>query len=421
MKIYIHHKYNKQLFYRFGHNTTNRIFQINESNGSGNVLCEYMGNPIEFIFTEDFNNDKTAFHIIDYYESVITGKIMREWVKFHHNIFDVPILQLIYHLIGKETNWIITMTRTEKLFGNSDTPKSWHLNNVESHIKKLNNHKIVHDNYFLNENIKSLYKNITYFAFTNTIMQWNQNISIRYYYEFKDVFERLNFDYDLCFSMRYVKTHRIEILKKLKELNNPKILLQRTDSIAVMEQKRQNKKFEDKNEDILKDIKLNSILGENDFANLTWIEYVKGINWDIFFRLLSKAKMQILDETFSWVENDIASIYLSEKTIGMILAGIPFISTHSYPLEILEKILGIEPHPFMEDFKTHKGNSDLFIKFVDKFMKNYDENYKLCKEWTNKCHELFIKKLESENSLLDLILGGFDKEDSNIKSINKII
>lgn len=417
MKIYIHHRYNKPLFYRFGHNTTNRIYEIDEKNGTANISCEYKGKKLEFIFTEEFNNDSDSYHIIDYYESIITGKIMKEWVRFQHNIFDVPVLQLIYHLIKNEKNWIINMTRTEKLFGNPDTPKSWHLNNVEAHIKKLSNHRFVHDNYFLNDDIKGLYKNATYFAFTNMVMQWNQNISIRYYYEFKNVFERLNFDYDLCFSMRYVKTHRIQILKKLKELNNPRILLQRTDSIAVMEQKRQNKKYEDKNDDILNDIKLNSILGDNDFANLTWIEYVKGINWDIFFRLLSKAKMQILDETFSWVSNDIASIYLSEKTIGMVLAGIPFISTHSYPLEILEKVLGVEPHPFMEDFKKHKGNPELFVEFVKKFMSNYDENYKICKEWSNKCNKLFIDKLESENSLLDLMFDGFKEEYSNIKKI----
>ena len=121
--------------------------------------------------------------------------------------------------------------------------------------------------------------------------------------------------------------------------------------------------------------------------------------------------MQILDETHSALQTDFATMYLSEKTIGLILIGIPFISTHSYPLEILEQLLGVEPHPFMEDFKKHKGNSNLFTEFVEKFMDNYDENYLLCKEWSNKCHELFLNKLNTENSLLDLMIDGFNKEE----------
>lgn len=416
MRIYIHHKYNKQLFYRFAHNTTNRVFSIDETLGIGSVLCEYKGESIEFIFTDEFNNDSDAFHIIDYFETCLTFNLMKEDVKIYTNIYDIPFLQLVHKLIGGEKNWIITMTRTEKLFDDAVHFPNTHMKQLEACIKRLSNHRLVHDNYFLNDNMNSLYKN-NYFAFTNMIMQWNAHINVRYYYEFKAVFDRLNFNYDLCFSMRFPKQHRIETLKKLKQLNNPKILLQRTDSIAVMDQKRLERKHTDRYEDILSDINLNSILGDNDFANLTWIEYVRGINWDIFFRLLSKAKMQILDETHSGVPCDFSSVYLSEKTIGMVLAGIPFISTHSYPLEILERILDIEPHPFMEDFKNHKGNPDLFVDFVDRFMQNYDENYKLCKEWSNKCNKLFVDKLESENSLLDLMIGGFADSTPIIKNI----
>ena len=191
MKVYIHHKYNKPLFFRFAHNTTNRVFFDNETNGDVEVECEYKGKKIKFIFTEEFNNNEDSFHIIDYYEAVISGKIMKEWVKFYTNVLDIPFLQLVYHLIGKEKNWIITMTRTEKLFSDSTTSKNFHMDSLEAHMKKISNHRFVHDNYFIDKNIHKIYQN-NYYAFTNTVMQWNQNISIRYYYEFKSVFERLN-------------------------------------------------------------------------------------------------------------------------------------------------------------------------------------------------------------------------------------
>ncbi len=420
MKVYIHHKYNKQLFYRFAHNTSNRVFNIDESIGYGDVMCEYNGKKVKFIFTDEFNNDTDSFHIVDYYETILNGTLMKHPLNITTNIYDIPFFKLLNNLLGSEKNWIITMTRTEKLYGDSVHFRNTHIDDLETYIKKLNNHRFVHDNYFLNDEAKQIYKN-NYFAFTNTIMQWNAHINIRYYYEFKSVFERLNFNYDLCFSMRFPKPHRIEILKKLKNLGNERILLQRTDSIAVMNEKRLGRKHFDRYDDILSNISLNSILGENDFANLTWIEYIRGINWDIFFRLLSKAKMQVLDETHSGVPCDFSSIYISEKTIGLILAGIPFISTHSYPLEILERVLGIEPHPFMNNFKLHKGDTKLFVDFVKVFMENYDENYQLCKEWSNKCNKLFVDKLETENSLLDLMTNEFNKDYQITKPTIKLI
>jgi hypothetical protein len=54
-------------------------------------------------------------------------------------------------------------------------------------------------------------------------------------------------------------------------------------------------------------------------------------------------------------------------------------------------------------------------------MENYDENYIKCKRWSDKCHELFLNKLNSENSLLDLMIDGFVNEDENVVEIRKMI
>ena len=131
--------------------------------------------------------------------------------------------------------------------------------------------------------------------------------------------------------------------------------------------------------------------------------------------------MQVLDESWAWFPKEFYTHYLSEKTYGLLLANIPFISTHSYPLEVLEKVLGIERHPFMDDFYKLKGDAELFAEFVQRFMENYDENYKLCKDWTTKCHNLLMHKLENENSLLDMIVTDFEKEKTDIKPYTKLI
>ena len=60
-----------------------------------------------------------------------------------------------------------------------------------------------------------------------------------------------------------------------------------------------------------------------------------------------------------------------------------------------------------------------FPIFVEKFLGNFDENYKLCKDWVDLHHKEFMKKINTENSLFDLILNEF-KKDVGIKKNNLI-
>ncbi len=124
--------------------------------------------------------------------------------------------------------------------------------------------------------------------------------------------------------------------------------------------------------------------------------------------------MQILCETWSYSKNEFNSQYLSEKTIGFILAGIPFISTHDYPLLMIEKILKVPPHPFLNESKKCRADAKLFAKFVNDFMKNYEDNYQLCKEWSDLVFDKFMYKIKNENSLFDLILNN-DLKNNTIK------
>jgi hypothetical protein len=87
------------------------------------------------------------------------------------------------------------------------------------------------------------------------------------------------------------------------------------------------------------------------------------------------------------------------------LANIPFISTHPYPLEIVECILEVEPHPFYNEIKQIKGNSEKFVEFVNKFMKNFEINKNLCILWSNNCHNKLMNKINSENSFLKNLIN----------------
>lgn len=417
-KIYIHHFFNKSLFYILCHNTTDRKYVI--ENDVGSVFCKYKNLDIEFIFKKEMTFENDGYHILDYFTAYFDGhndpKIGfierdREFMERENQQIFETFINLLKEC-PKNQNWIITFFRTEKILHSIDTDSKL-LNNkiieIESLLKKLNEHFFITDNVFLNNRLEQQYPNFN-FAFTNSIFQWNRNLNIRWYYEFKSIFERLNFEYDLMYTVRNYKNFRIKLINELNKLKNDKIYLQTSDTLKG------NRYHIINSSKLDKDIPCNSIYGNSDFEDISYLQnIVNGL--DLFFRVLPKAKMQILCESWSEIKKDFNTQYLSEKTIGFILSGIPFISTHEYPLLILEKIFNIPRHPFFDESKKFKSNPELFANFVGEFMNNFDTNYELCKKWSDLVFEKFMYKIENENSLLDLIINNSLQKGTTKKSI----
>jgi hypothetical protein len=233
-------------------------------------------------------------------------------------------------------------------------------------------------------------------------------IGIRWYYEFNQIYNNLNFEYNIGYSVRKLKEHRRKLLIELSKLKINKLFLTKSDTAQYGEYFKELP--------LLTNITTNSTIGKEDFDNLKYIQFSFNIGLDLFFRIFSKSKMQILDESWAWSTGDFTSHYLSEKTIGLIMAGIPFISIHPYPLELLEKIIGIREHPFKKESIYIKGNPVKTANFIKTFMDDFEKNYILCKDWLDECRELFLNKINTENSLLDLMLISFKKENNvNIK------
>ena len=416
-KIYVHHYYTKSLFYKLAHNTTNRTDKIKD--GIGNVVCEYGGIQLEFIFNPELNDNEDGYHLIDFLtilsqlnkdnkfssidcynkkngEDAHRGKWGAEW-----GVNDIPIMKWIANTLKDKKDWLICLFRTEKSFIKYDGLNYPPVQDLEIQINRLKNHKILSDNCFINEIIERKYPNHN-FLLTNTIFEWNDLLSIRWYYEFKNIFEKLNQPYDMCFSMRYHKRHRIDIINELSKLNNEKIFLSRVDNCK-------NTEFFNYKNRIL-NINYNITEGE-DFADLTYIENIEHY-LDYLMRILPMSKLHIVSETWDWVMGDLTSNYLSEKSYGLLLANVPFITIHPYPLEIISKILNVEPHPFYNEIKNIKSNPFKFSKFISEFMLNYNDNYLLCKNWVNTAHHSLITQIQTKNSLLDLVMS---KNFSNIE------
>ena len=414
MKLYIHHYYQKSIFYKIAHNTTDREYFI--KNGEGVIKCKYNGVNIEIIFKQEISFEDDGYHILDYFTALFDGNKDPKIGYIHRDNHYMEretqqILTIYKNLLKnapKNQKWIITYFRTEKILQTSESSiydEKWI--EIEQMVFDLSNHHIVIDNVFLTDSSEKKYPNFHY-SLTNTVFQWNEIIAIRWFYEFKQIYDKLNFDYDLMYSIKNHKVNRVNIINELEKLKNPRLLLQRSDSL-------QNPDYIKRSPSI-KHIRINSIYGENDFSDVSWILNHHGY-MDMFFRVLTKSKMQILCESWSWDNREFSSQYLSEKTFALILAGIPFISTHEYPLQILQKILDLPPHPFYKESKRCKTDGKLFAEFVDKFLENFDENFLLCKEWSDLAHNKLITLIENDNSLLNLILNNFQKPNLFFKSI----
>lgn len=423
MKFYIHHFYSISLFYKLFHKTKNRIYNL--QNNIGSITCLYDDNEIDIIFDPVINDNTDGLHIIDFLTCLEQMQIdeklkdidcvnRREGETSHRGkwgaefgINDIPIMKWIATTLENKKNWYIFLMRTEKSLIKYDGINYPNVMDLEVQIERLKNHFIVSDNVIYNDFVKSKYTN-HFFCLTNTIHQWNELLSIRWYYEFRNIFTKLNQPYDLCFSMRYHKRNRTNIINGLAKLNDDRIYLSRVDNCL-------NKEFSIYSKQLEKNISYNINKGE-DFDDITWIENIEHY-LDYLMRILPMSKMHILSETWDWKEGDFTSNYLSEKTYGFLLSNIPFISTHQYPLDIIEKILKIEPHPFYNEIKKVNGNAEKFVIFVEEFMSKYESNRMKCLTWSNSAHDKLMFIINTENSFLKKVFeNSFVIENKKISS-----
>jgi hypothetical protein len=68
MKLYIHHYYQKSIFYKIAHNTTDREYFIEDNEGV--VKCKYNGIDIEIVFKQEISFENDGYHILDYFTAL---------------------------------------------------------------------------------------------------------------------------------------------------------------------------------------------------------------------------------------------------------------------------------------------------------------------------------------------------------------
>ena len=375
-----------------------------------NVHCRYNNNLIKF---EDYWLSKMLFHHcklishINSSESLYTYKGKEFKVKWGVHITpesdSINILPFGFKgvdefvRLNQQQNriWYPLVITGERIFKTDNEPYlNTHLN-FENHADDLKSHKIYSDNITIKED--SNYSNE--FLLTNTYFGWMHKLNMRLMYEYKNIHDRLNFKYKIGYFI-YRRTHFRTTLINLLNENKDVFVSQYVDPNVTQYEPLEN-------------IKENKLHSDNDFEDLLNTKFfiTNNVYWsnllDMYFRNLLEAQVYIIDETYSEFTNDFSIINLSEKTYLPLLSGIPFLSTHSYPLDAISKILDVELHPFYNEIKQVQGNAEKFNEFISTFIENFDINVKKCIDYSNKIRNKYTNIVATENSLMDKIFNIF--------------
>lgn len=401
MKIHVHHFYTDILFQKFFHNVKNKVItEVDNTHGAiRDITFEFRCEDFQVLFNPEIN-DEDGIHIIDFFGALRQRGQDKNFEGIEKRGSDsFAVIERIADLIENKTNWIVCLFRTEKIFIKNDSAKvrtdgTSQIEEIENQILRLSNHFILTDNIFTNKIVLAKHPNL-YNPFTNIIFQWNEMVSIRWFYDYKNISDVIVPKYKMGYSVRAHKPLRVKIAEELTKIDN--VFVSQTnviekDSVQPKYRKIEGAVLIDYDSDI-------------DFQNLRILTNIT-VGLDYFLRILPMSKIQICDESWAHNSADYHSQYLSEKSLGLILANIPFVSTHSYPYDCLIDLIGIRKHPFYNESKLYQGNAKLFADFIKVFLDDFDNNYQLCKDWIQECHDIFINRLHNENSMLDMIIDG---------------
>ena len=219
--IYVHHYFTELLSQKLFHNVNDKTVNHISSEVT-EIEFNYSNENFKVVFNPEIN-DNEGIHILDYYNSAKQKFEDKKFEGIHLNGADnFTIPERYSNLIGDKKNWIITYFATEKCLINDENEEllnggTSQITKGENELNKLVNHYILSDNMFINgESTKLNIHN----PFTNIIFQWNENINIRVFYDYKIIFDRLNPDYKIGYGIRVHKRHRIQIADKLKDIDD---------------------------------------------------------------------------------------------------------------------------------------------------------------------------------------------------------
>ena len=392
-KIYIHHRYSDYLFKTIGHHSQNVEKNIN-GNGEGNIFFTYKNTNWEFVFEMEINYNVDGYHLIDIQEALMSIRRDSDF-KFKDLKFSDVYYENLYKIISKIDEfaskggeWILTFFLGEKLFFDDILSANPIYKKLNEKMHGLTKHKLFTDNIPYKTNIKN-----HIFPLSNVMMFWYFRTRLLMYKEYGN-FHRLIPHTHLWGY--HIKRHRHRRLQIGRLLDKDKVFVSQTDWNDALVPDFKNL-FEKSSISPIEGAYYNNLVGDNDFDNKFngYLEPDK-IGFDLFFTLLPKSKGVIIDET--WNVHKYKINYLSEKSYGMILAKIPFITTSIYPLDLIQFAIGGEEHPYYQTIKDLENDTTKMVDWIN----SLDENdIELCQSWVNGISDILYHKIYNNNHILD--------------------
>ena len=413
MKFYVYHPFSIGLVYMLTHNTQHRV--IDEK--AERVTCSYNNVDMEFNFNNFTETQPDAYHIIFREDMVkqqfpMIGDMHGYQLKMGFPECVKHEYKSLLDNLKWDLNWVLLWNYGENKFVHVNRD-SIHRSKEIKYLNELSEKSIFFsDNHIKDDLDIGLREKNFNTCLTNDLYVWNKLAHIRWASEFKSTFENLAPPYKLCTSFRSPKPHRIELVEKLSKENLDDVFVSFSTAIFEAYRGTYDHSWSDIHyDDLLEHIKSIPNLNindvgfdvDNDFENL----YIVGnteknyMEFDYYFRILPKAQVQLLDETHSYVNKMNIPMNLSEKTYIFLLANIPFISTHYYPFDLIRKHIVDLEYPYYKDMVKVSNNTDELVKFIKKFIDNFDEMYPKIKEWTDKVHMELMNKMKNNNSFLE--------------------
>ena len=416
MKFFVYHNFHNGIFLFLCHNLKDRIVDEEKK-----YVCGYYNDVfVEFYFQSftDLPREEllTAYHIIYREDAIKKWFFIDNFGKYEYQLGFPECLKPEYQTLIDEIDfddkkWVLFWNFGENKF--IHIPEDRIERNRELKLlKEISEKTIFFSDNFINEDSSYAIPNpkkINH-ALTNDIFMWNHLAEITWANEFRNIFKNLSPPNKLAISFRSYKPHRFELIKKLGSENLSELYLSYSSALFERFQNTidktwdidYNKKYEELKK--IPNVNVNNVGFHNqiDFENINVAgNKYSNMELDYYFRILPQGKVQLLDETHAYSSNPKTPMNLSEKTYIYLLANIPFISTHHYPFDLIKKhILDLE-YPYYEDMVKVSNDTDELIKFIKKFLDNFDEMYPKIKEWTNKLHKKLINEIYTKNSFLE--------------------
>lgn len=232
------------------------------------------------------------------------------------------------------------------------------------------------------------------FLLSQTLFAWNEYADIRIWKEYENVHHKINHNYKLGLFFSRINDYRSSLVNKLKD--NTDIFINQFSLFN------DSKKIDGVTQHNIRK-------GINDFDNIKLLTD-SSFPLDFFFRVLPNTKAVLNIETLETKSN---YNFLTEKTYGLILGGIPFIPIHTFILDMIQSIGFNTLHPFDTEIREFDNSIKKTSEFIKTYLEDEPNNYYKLVIWVNQLKAYMLSRLYSENSLLDN-LRFFKKETSSL-------